>query len=71
MTLQPSSTVFSSNDLNRRTVVLVGTMVTLRKTDFIHLKISGKVRTQRGCRLEISPVQTNRVIDKIPLHMKM
>jgi len=47
-------------------------MATLRKTEFFHLEITGKVRMYYGCCLEISFLCINKnVIDEIPLDMKM
>jgi hypothetical protein len=45
-------------------------MVTLRKSDFFHLEIAGKLRSYHGCYLDIIlSVLTKKIIDEIPLDM--
>jgi hypothetical protein len=48
-------------------------MATVRKTEFFHLEIAGKIRTYHGCCLDRSFVCINKkkFIGEIPLGMKV
>jgi hypothetical protein len=46
-------------------------MATLRKTEFFHLEIAGKIRTYYGCCLDHSSALKEKIIDEISLDMKM